>query len=497
MVDVSFCFEVHQPVRLKKDFFWEKSLFRKVMPGKLSDFYFDEEGNRHIMDRVAKKCYLPANKILLEVINRYKETDRPFKAAFSFSGIFIEQCRKYTPEVLESFVDLVETGLVELLEQTYYHSLASLYDNKDEFIEQVKMHRELMWDIFGVKPIIFENTELLYNDEIAHMVEKLGYKGIFAEGVIANPNYVYMPEGCTKLSLLLRNYQLTDDVGFRFSSRDWEEYPLTAEKYAAWLSATPGNCINIFCDYETFGEHHWPETGILEFLRFLPGEILRWDNLRFANPSEVIDLHPPSERISVKAATSWADLERDTSCWIGNTLQWAGFDYEKELEVPIKESEDSELLEVWRYLGLSDHLYYIFTCGGGPGEVHSYFSPYENPHDAALTYFGVLSDLHFRLKERLSIAEDPFIFATGIDEFTGDIAWSLKGLRKVISHVNTRSIEYHVERGDFIRWARSSLYDDSFADQLEELGGLGGELLRDALLRIIESNLNRTEELGI
>jgi alpha-amylase len=273
-----------------------------------------------------------------------------------------------------------------LVEQTYYHSLASLYEDKQEFFEEVKMHGELIWDTFGLKPTTFENTELLYNDQIAQMVESLGYKAIFAEGVIADPNYVYKPSG-TELSLLLRNYQLTDDVGFRFSAAWWEEYPLTADKYSNWLSSTQGQCINLFCDYETFGEHQWPETGIFEFLKALPGDILKKQNLSFALPSEIAAKNKAVNEISIQNPVSWADLERDTSCWLGNALQWACYTYEKRLEAPVRESLDQELLDVWRTLGLSDNLYYMFTWGGGAGEVHSYFSPYNNAYDTAVNFF--------------------------------------------------------------------------------------------------------------
>jgi alpha-amylase len=494
MTDISLCFEVHQPIRLKKNFFWDGLPLKRVPSGALLDHYFDEGENRRIFERISTKCYLPANRIILEELRRLSEEERPFKVAYSLSGIFLEQCRLHQPEVLDSFVRLVETGMVEVMEQTYYHSLSSLYEGKEEFLEQVRMHRELVWDIFGAKPTTFENTELLYNDEIARTVEAMGYRGIFAEGVIADPGRVYRPAGA-EISVLLRNYQLTDDVGFRFSSRSWEEHPLTAEKYSAWLAASPGQCINIFCDYETFGEHHWPETGILEFLRFLPREVLKWQNLRFKTPAEIIRDISPSGEISVPRTVSWADLERDTSCWLGNTLQWACYLYEKRLEAPVKESQDPELLKVWRCLGLSDHLYYIFTWGGGPGEVHSYFSPYGNAYDAAVTYFSVLSDLHFRLKERLTLADQPFRFSVK-DELTGEEAWSLEGLHRALAGVEIPCLEHHNDEGDFAAWARMSLGDERLAGKLEELGDLRGERLRKRLLKAAKSSLPRRHEGG-
>jgi len=487
MTYVSLCFEVHQPLRLNKNFFWQRSLLKEVAPD-LWDFYFDDTENKRIFDRVSGKCYLPANEVILESIRKHEGSDRPFKVAYSFSGIFLEQCRKFRPEVLDSFVKLVETGLVEVMEQTYYHSLASLYEDKQEFFEQVRMHREMIWDLFGLRPTTFENTELIYNDQIAKLVEGMGYKAVFTEGVLANPNHVYRPKE-TNISLLLRNFQLTDDIGFRFSSRGWEEYPLTADKYASWLAATPGQCINIFCDYETFGEHQWVETGIFEFLRHLPDKVLACKDLRFATPSEIARDIAPKEEISAERYVSWADLERDTSCWLGNALQQACFIYQKRLEAPVKESQDRDLLEIWRTLGLSDHLYYVFTHGGGPGEVHSYFSPYGTPYDAAVTYFSVLSDLHYRLKKKTRLADEPFRFATGKDEFTGDCAWTLVGLKTALSKVDLASLEYHNDRGDLALWARTSLGDEPLAERLAKLKDIKGERLRKNLLKTAEASL--------
>lgn len=498
MTDVSLCFEVHQPLRLKREFFWCGLPLRRGIAD-LRDFYFDDQENRRIFERVSSKCYLPANNIILESIKRFENSDKPFKVAYSLSGVFLDQCRRYRPDVLDSFVRLVDTGQVEVMEQTYYHSLSSLFDDKEEFYEQVGMHRELVWDIFGQKPTTFENTELLYDDRIAGMAESMGYKAIFTEGIVADPNFVYRPKG-TGISLLLRNYQLTDDIGFRFSSHWWEEYPLTADKYSAWLAAARGQCINIFCDYETFGEHQWEETGIFNFLRYLPAEILKWGNLRFAKPSEIARDNPPVGEVSVKETISWADLERDTSCWLGNALQQACYIYLKRLQAPVKESLDKELIETWRLLGISDHLYYMFTHGGGPGEVHNYFSPYGNPYDAAVTYFSALSDMHYRLKERMRLADDPFLFASGGDCSTGgcekrDIVWSLEGLSRALAKVDTASLEYHMSRGDLATWSRTSLGDAGLADEIDELRSFKGERLRKALLKTVSPRLKQEQSI--
>ena len=491
MTLISLCFEVHQPIRLKKNFFWEGLPLKEVVPD-LREFYFDGSENRRIFERVSDKCYLPANGVILECIKRWDGSDRPFSVAYSLSGVFLEQCKKFRPDVLDSFVRLVDTGRVEVMEQTYYHSLASLYHDKREFHEEVRMHKELIWELFGVVPTTFENTELIYNDEIARTVDGMGYRAIFTEGVVADPNHIYRPPN-TDISLLLRNYKLTDDIGFRFSSHNWAEYPLTADKYANWLSATPGQCINIFCDYETFGEHQWVDTGIFEFLRHLPDEVLKHDNLRFATPAEIARQIIPERELSVPNHVSWADLERDTSCWLGNALQQACFIYQNRLEAPVKESRDADFISIWRTLGISDHLYYIFTHGGGPGEVHSYFSPYGIPYDASVTYFSVLCDLHYRLKKKVHLADSPFLFATGVDQFTGELVWSLAGLQEALKTVSIEALQYHSDRGDLAFWAETSLAEPDLASKLSKFSKLKGERLRKSLLKAVELALSEAK----
>jgi alpha-amylase len=487
MTLVSICFEVHQPIRLKKNFFWDGSPLKEVVPD-LRDFYFDNQENRRIFERVAEKCYIPANRVILESIKRFEGSDKAFSVAYSFSGVFLEQARDYRPEVIDSFVRLVDTGHVEVMEQTYYHSLSSLYEDQREFKEEVAMHRELIWDLFGLRPTTFENTELIYNDQVARMAESMGYKAIFTEGTLSDPNYVYRPPE-SGISLLLRNYKLTDDIGFRFSTHNWEEYPLTADKYASWLATTPGQCINIFCDYETFGEHQWADTGIFEFLRHLPEEINRYPNLRFATPAEITCQIPPKEILSIRDYISWADIERDTSCWLGNALQQACFISQKRLEAPARESGEDELLRIWRTLGISDHLYYLFTHGGGPGEVHSYFSPYGIPYDASVTYFSVLCDLHYRFKKKIHLADAPFRFATGVDRFTGEAAWSLAGMKDHLKTVSLESLQYHSNRGDLAFWADTSLGDKALAEKLSRCKKLKGERLRESLIKAVRSAL--------
>ncbi|MEM3565851.1 MAG: DUF5752 family protein [Candidatus Bathyarchaeia archaeon] len=501
LTDIVFVFEVHQPHRLRKNYFWENKLFKRLEKVELFNYYFNHELDREIFERACKKCYFPSNQILLDLIDEHKREKKQVKVSFSVSGTFLEQCEMFNKDLLESFKQLAETGCVEFLNQTYYHSLASLYPKK-EFIEQIKMHRQAVRDLLGCTPRVFENTELIYNNAIAKTAEELGFSGIFTEGTEKilhdkSPNYLYKPKGCRKIKVLLRNYKLTDDIGFRFSARWWSEWPLTADKYASWLAATPGNCINIFPDYETFGEHQWPETGIHEFLRHLPREILKWGHLRMATPSEVVEKYETVGEIDVPelgGTVSWADLERDASCWLGNTLQWAYYTSVRRLEPIVKESEDKDFLRIWRYFQTSDHLYYMFTAGGAPGEVHSYFSPFSTPADAYVTAQAAILDFENRLRLATITANEPFLFYKGVGEenYTGVIAWSLRGLIKALQKVEVKSLEFHNSRGDFERWARHSLHDKVLAEKLEDirLSKLKGQALRKALVTAAKERFN-------
>ena len=371
-------FEVHQPFRLNRNFHSDLLSKGKVATKDLFDLYFDNELNRYVFERAARKCYLPANTIILEQIDKSKSAGKPFKVSYGISGVFLEQCQLWKPELIESFKQLAETGCVEFMDETYYHSLASLYGtDRSEFVEQVKLHRQLMKDHLGYEPKFVENTELLYNNAIATTMEELGYNGTVTEGIDRtlvgrSPNYVYKAKD-SDLRVLLRNYRLSDDMGFRFSSTNWNEYPLDATKYARWLAGTQGQVIVIFVDYETFGEHHWPEGGIHEFLRFLPEEVNKWHHLNWRTPSEVIELHEPVGEVDVHEynTVSWADIERDASAWIGNPMQNICYDVLKELEPLVKGIGDRDLIRLWRYLQVSDHLYYLSIKGGGPGDVHN------------------------------------------------------------------------------------------------------------------------------
>jgi alpha-amylase len=505
LVDVLLIFKVHQPYRLRENFFWERSMFKRKTKEELFDFYFDNAKNREIFDRAARKCYFPANAILFDLIDRFRK-ERRVKVSFSISGVFLEQCESFSPDLLESFKQLSETGCVEFLDQPFYHSLVGLYPERDEFIEQVRMHRQQMKDLFHSEPVAFENTELIYNNAIAKVVDKMGYSGMFTEGVDRilkgrSPNYVYKAEGCERLKVLLRNFKLTDDVAFRFSVRTWSDWPLTADKYADWLAVTQGQCVTIFPDYETFGEHHWPETGIHDFLKHLPLEILKHGNLSMSTPSEVLGRHKAAGEIDVPelgGTVSWADINRDTSGWLGNTMQWAYYTTSKELEPLVKESNDREFLRLWRYFLTSDHLYYMFSAGGAPGEVHTYFSPYKSATDAFVTAQGALLDFESKLREYVYAANEPFLFyrGSGEDNFTGVKAWSLVGFLKAIQEIDVALIEFHNRKGDFEKWATQSLRDEKLGRQLERIrtSKVQGEELRRKLKATLRSRLTELKK---
>jgi len=393
MVSVCFYFQVHQPYRLRK--------YRVFDIGRYSN-YFDEEKNREILNKVADKCYLPANRLILDLIN---ETDGKFRVSFSLTGVVLDQFQEYRPEVIDSFQELVDTGCVELLSETYYHSLAFLYSER-EFIEQIELHRKKIREIFNYKPKVFRNTELVYNNRVAYLAEKMEYKGVLVEGADyilgwRSPNFLYRPKMANNIKLLLKNYRLSDDIAFRFSLQSWDGWPLTADKFASWINAINGNgnVVNLFMDYETFGEHQWKETGIFEFLRHLPHEILKHPDNNFMTPSEVIKTYEPVGDLDVRNILSWADIERDLSAWLGNEMQRTAIEKLYELENAVKESKDGELLEDWRRLQTADHFYYMCTKWFNDGDVHKYFNAFDRPHDSFIAFMNVLEDMRIRLYE--------------------------------------------------------------------------------------------------
>lgn len=390
MTAVCFYFQVHQPHRLRR--------YSVFDIGRTHD-YFDERKNAELLARIARKCYLPANTLILRLIN---QTGGAFRIAYSITGTALEQLELYAPDSLTSFQKLADSGAVEFLGEAYYHSLAWLYSRQD-YSEQLRLHRKAIKRYFSQKPRVLRNTELIYNNEFGAFAEEQGYKAVLAEGWDAvlgwrSPNFVYRPLGARKTRLLLKNYRLSDDVAFRFSNREWSGWPLTAEKYAAWIAACEGQTVNLFMDYETFGEHQWPETGIFDFLASLPQELLRYRHLEFMTPGEVAQAFEPVAELDVPQLLSWADLERDLSAWTGNRLQQSALAELYRLEVAIKATGDEKLLEDWRRLQTSDHFYYMCLKWFADGDVHKYFNPYDTPYEAYITFMNIINDLQQRVK---------------------------------------------------------------------------------------------------
>jgi alpha-amylase len=380
MASVCFYFQVHQPYRVKK--------YRFFDIGNDHNYFNDDSetslNNSRIMDRVSRKGYLPTNKLLLNLLRRHPE----FKISFSFSGVYLDQLESEFPDVLESFQKLVATGRAEVLSETYYHSLSFLY-SRDEFKEQVLSHGKKVKKLFGVIPKVFRNTELIYNNELARTIEQMGYVGILAEGVDRildwrSPNFLYRPKGTKKIKLLLKNYRLSDDIAFRFSEKSWKDYPLTADKFANWVSSHNGNgeVVNLFMDYETFGEHQWEDTGIFNFLDALPGKILAHPDNDFVTPSESCARYDVKDELDYHDFVSWADVERDLSAWRSNPLQEDALGKIYAIQDEVLATQDKDLIEDWRRLQTSDHFYYMCTKWFADGDVHKYFNPYESPYDA-------------------------------------------------------------------------------------------------------------------
>jgi len=373
------------------------------------DYYYDDFANKTILKRVAEKCYLPANELMLELIKRYKGN---FKVTYSISGTVLEQFKEYAPEVIESFRELAKTGSVEFLAETYAHSLSSLTSAK-EFKEQVLMHSNAIESLFGVKPKVFRNTELIYSDVVGAAVAEMGYTAMLTEGAKhilgwKSPNYLYTNAINPRLKLMLKNFRLSDDIAFRFSDRSWENWPLTSDKYAAWLAniLSKEEIVNLFMDYETFGEHQGASTGIFEFMRNLPGMILSRGDIKFDTPSGICDRHQPVAPLHVPFPISWADEERDTSAWLGNELQNEAFAKLYALEDDVKNTNDPKLLSDFRRLQQSDHFYYMCTKFFSDGAVHKYFNPYDTPYEAFINYMNVLSDFNLRVQGGTILAED-------------------------------------------------------------------------------------------
>jgi len=440
-------FQIHQPYRLRD------LRITEIGKGKTMD-YFDHDKNRSVFRKVAEKCYLPANRLMLSLLQKYPD----FQIAYSLSGVFLDQCEEYGQDVLESFQRLAKTGRVEFLAETYYHSLSSIQDT-EEFCEQTTLHIRKIEDLFGMTPTVFRNTELIYSNELAQTARLMGFKGILAEGTdhllqgrSANLPYTPprfrlprrkemliarhrpLPQRSENISVLLKNYRLSDDVAFRFSDKSWVGFPLNAETFTDWLLGDGGHSVNLFMDYETFGEHQWEDTGIFEFLRTLP-RIWQERGMKCATPSQVIEQWYENNRAEVGQSPtgrrspegestplrekraherktagftlmpvydahnviSWADTERDLSAWQGNQIQTSALKAIHALGPLVKATGNPDLLRIWRKLQTSDHFYYMCTKYWNDGDVHKYFSPYDSPYEAYRRYSHALCDLRQRI----------------------------------------------------------------------------------------------------
>jgi alpha-amylase len=390
MASVVFYFQVHQPYRLRRYTIFDSGTN-----------YFDDRANAEICQKVANKCYLPTNQLILDLIRKH---DGDFRVSYAVTGVALDQFRQWAPEVLDSFVELAETGCVEFLAETYYHSLSFLYC-RDEFAAQIRKHQDLMDELFGHRARVFRNTELTYNNDVAQVIAEMGFDAIISEGAdhvlgYRSPNFIYTPPDCPSLRMLMKNYRLSDDVAFRFGNRGWPEWPLTAEKFSDWVDQINGNgfVCNLFMDYETFGEHQWEHTGIFEFLRQLPAEIIASGKNDFLTVSEAVDRYEPVGEVDVPHMTSWADSERDLSAWLGNSMQANALHDVYSLADDVLATGDAGLIDEWRKLQTSDHFYYMCTKYFADGDVHKYFNPYESPYDAYINYMNILDSVRSRTR---------------------------------------------------------------------------------------------------
>lgn len=392
MPSVCFYFQVHQPFRIRR--------YGAFDVGHRRD-YFDARLDEAVFRRVAEKCYRPMNALVEELVER---TAGRFRVSYSITGTALEQMELWAPDLIESFGRLARSGAVELLGETYYHSLAFL-GSREEFDEQVEMHAAKVESLFGLRPRVFRNTELIFSNEVARHVHGLGFKGVLAEGADRvldwrSPHFLYTTAGAPEIPVLLKSYRLSDDIAFRFGNHHWENWPVTAEKFASWLHAVNGcgETVNLFLDYETFGEHQWAHTGIFDFMRKLPEAVLDHSDMDFATPSEIVARYSPRGDLDVPDFVSWADTERDLTAWLGNAMQASALGELYALRDAVISTHDPILRADFRRLTTSDHLYYMCTKWFSDGDVHTYFSPYESPYEAHIAFMNVLMDLSLRIQ---------------------------------------------------------------------------------------------------
>lgn len=390
MPALCLCYEVHEPYRLRR---------YTVFDMGQNSVYEDDDRNCDALLLTARACYLPMNDLLLKLIRRY---GKDFKVAFSISGTALDQFEQYAPEVVDSFKALADTGCVEFVAETGPHSLAFLY-SRDEFDLQVKEHCARIKRLFGKKPVTFRNTEFFYNNDLPVALEKLGFKVVLAEGADhvlgwRSPNYVYRPVSTPNMSLLLRNISLSADIGLRFSDHGWNQWPLTAEKYADWCHsvADSAELINIFNDYHCFGLRHSGETGIFDFMEALPAAVLSRKDFRFTTPAEAVKKIEPVGEIDVPEFMSWDDEGRDLTAWLGNDMQKDAIHALYALAPRVRKVNAPDLTHDFERLQTSDHFRYISTKWFADF-LSDRPNPFNSPYDAYITYMNVLADFEMRL----------------------------------------------------------------------------------------------------
>jgi len=513
MVVLSLCFEVHQPRRINGRF--RVGSFRIDDVSKAFNAYFDTKLDSEIFERAYRRCYQPATQIVKDAVLSSERAERPFKVAYSFSGTFLEQVAELFPEFIEEVKAMASTGNIELLSQTYYHSLASIYyDDMAEFRDQVQIHKRAIKNLFGYEPKVFENTELIYNNLIAKEVANAGFIGAVtegSEGVLKgnSPHQVYSAKGMKDLRILTRDHKLSDDIAFRFSSTKWEEYPLTANKYAGWIASVAEPYALVFIDYETFGEHHWPESGIHDFLRALPTAIAVYPNVECRTPTETINSIPPVGELDVYEhgqTLSWADQSRDLSAWLGNEMQKSAFGMVRSLSVPARKL-GAEYLRVWRTLQVSDNYYYMYTGTGGPADVHTYFAgPVGSPMDVYIAFTNIISSFQSLMVGEL-VKSDSLVnvFLNGwskekgfyfyLDERTplGLVAKGYRDFYEAVQRVSEISLEFHLKRGDFEKWFEQVFGDVELAESFRQLREtqVRGASLKNSIASLVQRRVEQ------
>ncbi len=400
MKSICLFFQIHQPFRYRRYRFFDIGN---------DHYYYDDYANETILSKVAEKCYLPTNKLLLKLATKYKGE---FKVAFSITGVALDQFELYAPEVIKSFQDLTKTGCVEFLSETYSHSISSLKD-KNVFEKQVLLHDQRIFDLFGQKPKVFRNTEMIYSDEIGAQIHKMGYTAILTEGARhvlgwKSPNFLYVNAINPRIKVLMRNFKFSDDISFRFSNTNWSEFPLTAEKFTGWINKLQEKeeIVNLFLSYETFGQRQPKESGIFDFLEHWVDTVVKNDNLKFVTPSQAVQELQPISIVSVPDPISWADEERDLTSWLGNEMQKEAFEKLYVLSQKMTNCKNDDLIKDWNYLQESDHFYYMSTkyFSGNQGQI--YKNPFDSPYEAFINYMNVLSDFTLRLNEDVPDSEE-------------------------------------------------------------------------------------------